>query len=76
MPEAPDPKDLPALRPAVAECRRLRLRGYDPRSAQEMAWLKYLELRPNEDAHEARRKVGAAIRWAQQEFLEWLAGRK
>jgi len=73
--EPPAEEVLPAIRPAVAEYRRLRLRGYDPHGAQEMAWLLYRELRPDEDAHTARSKVMAAIRWAEAEFPEWMAGR-
>ena len=67
--------DLPAIRPAVAEYRRLKLRGYGPRSAQEMAWLRYRELRPHEDTPESRGKVMRAIRWAEVEFPEWMVGR-
>ena len=73
--EPPADADLLAIRPAVAEYRRLKLRGYGPQSAQEMAWLRYRELRPHEDAHESRGKVMRAIRWAEQEFPQWMAGR-
>jgi hypothetical protein len=73
--EPPAEEDLPALRPAVARYRRCRLRGYGQQSAQEMAWLRYRELRPHEDAHESRGKVMHAIRWAEAEFPEWMAGR-
>jgi len=70
----PNPDDLPALRPAVAHYRRLRLRQYGPTGAAELALLRYRELRPQEDAHTARTKVMAAIRWAEAEFPEWMAG--
>jgi hypothetical protein len=74
-PKPPAEEDLPAIRPAVAEYRRLRLRGYDPQGAQEMAWLHYRQLRPREEAQESRRKVIDAIRWAKNEFPDWMAGR-
>lgn len=73
--EPPHPDDLPFIRLAVAEYRRLRPRGYDEPSAQELALQHYWNLRPDEDAHEARRKVMDAIRWAKQEFSDWMAGK-
>lgn len=72
--EPPAEEDLPEIRSAVAEFRRLRLNGYGLQSAQEMAWLRYRELRPHEDAHESRGKVMRAICWAEAEFPEWMAG--
>jgi hypothetical protein len=74
-PQPPAEDDLPAIRPAVAHYRRLRQRHYGKQSAAEMALLHYRELRPQEDAHTARSKVMAAIRWAEAEFPEWMAGR-
>jgi len=74
-PQPPAKQDLPAIRPAVAHYRHLRLRQYGKQSAAEMALLRYRELRPEEDAHEARGKVMNAIRWAEAEFPEWIAGR-
>jgi hypothetical protein len=74
-PEPPAEVDLPAIRPAVAHYRRLRQRQYGKQSAAEMALLRYRELRPHEDAHSARSKVMASIRWAEREFPEWMAGR-
>jgi hypothetical protein len=71
-----DPDDLPAIRPAVAHYRRLRLRHYGKQSAAEMALLRYRELRPDEDAHTARSKVMAAIRWVEDEFPGWIAGQQ
>ena len=70
----PNPTDLPALRPAVAEYRRARLNGDSLGLATHRALWAYQRIRPDEDAHTARAKVAAAVAWAKQEFPEWMKG--